>query len=55
MLKLARDNRNLFRIIWDAVSHLQPTRLYWEAIFERFIQRTVEDLHYSGEHGWPGR
>ncbi len=51
VLNLAIENRNLFRIIWDALSHSQSTRSYWEEIFERFIQRIIEDLRYSQKHG----
>lgn len=51
VLNLAIDNKYLFRIIWDALSHSQSTRSYWEEIFERFIQRTMEDLRYSQKQG----
>lgn len=51
VFKLALDNRNVFRIIWDALAHSESTNNYWEDIFERFIQRTAKDLRYSKEHG----
>ncbi len=51
VLKLALDNRNTFRIIWDALAHSESTNRYWEDIFERFTQRTAKDLCYSKEHG----
>ena len=49
-LKLARENRHIFKIIWDALGHSAATRSYWNVIFDRFIERTVEDLRYSQEH-----
>lgn len=50
VLKLAADNRNSLRIIWDALGHSESTSRYWDSIFDRFIERTVEDLSYSQEH-----
>ncbi|MEW5784311.1 MAG: TetR/AcrR family transcriptional regulator [Bacillota bacterium] len=50
VLKLARENRHVFQIIWDALGHSKVTRSYWDDIFNRFIERTIEDLHYSQEH-----
>jgi AcrR family transcriptional regulator len=49
-LKLACENRNIFKILWDALGHSAATRSYWDVIFDRFIDRTVEDLRYSQEH-----
>ena len=51
VLKLARQNREALRIIWDALGHSEAVRSYWNDIFTSFINRTIDDLSYSQEYG----
>ena len=51
MFEIAMANQDLFRIISDALSHSKVLRSHWEAIFNNFTKRTIEDLRYSQKYG----